>query len=329
MPAIGVIGAGSRGMDIVRICQKHGALGGVADLSTDRLRRVSAEYPLLHTSRDPEAIFQSNVEAVVIATPTHTHVELALRAIHYGKHIFVDRPLSMSEEGAVAIARKAERARCRVFVGHQLLHHPAIVAQRLLVQNGTLGEVLHVRARCLTVSSPRSDENVWWCLAPDDVALIVALLGEPIAVGASQHRRLDSGIADFVYADMQFSRQRSAHIEVSWLDPNESSRIDVFGTKGIASVETAPPVPFLKLELSNRGPTASARGFPDDDHPQPFTTFAQADANETEFLAFVQSLSSDVPAISNAANGIRTARVLNAVTRAGLYRAGEYTIPRG
>ena len=113
------------------------------------------------------------------------------------------------------------------------------------IARGEIGDIVHVRLRRLSPGRIRTNENVWWSFAPHDVALMLSLLGEPESYSACEHARMQEGISDFVYADLQFDAGRTAHIEVSWLDPDKSSRIDVFGTRGVISVETARAVSTL------------------------------------------------------------------------------------
>jgi UDP-2-acetamido-3-amino-2,3-dideoxy-glucuronate N-acetyltransferase len=325
-PLIGVIGADERGLGIIRKCAKYGSLGGIADGRNERLRSLRSEFPKTRISDDANAIFCGDVDAIAIATPAHTHVELALRAIAHGKHVFVDRPLAISEEGALAVARKAEGAKRKVFVGHSSLYHPAVVALRTLVANGTIGDIIHVRTRRLCSGAICTDENVWWRLAPDDMAFIVSLLGEPTSVAASQHSRMQMNVADFVYADLQFDRNLSAHIEVTWLDPDRSSRIDVFGTRGVASVEIALPCPTLTLHRSRRG-HVSGGIIPIIFAPPEITHFPDVEPLEDELRAFFDFIGGGVHAVTDAPHGVRTARALAAVTRAGSFASGAFSAP--
>ena len=323
LPSVGVIGAGERGMRLIKICAAYGALGAVSDTAPERLRKACGGLPAVSALLEPHAIFEMDVDAVAIATPAHTHVGFALEALASGKHVFVDKPLALSEEGASAVALKAERAGRSVFVGHELLYHPAIVEQRKLIESGTLGEIIHVRARRLTPGAIRTDEDVWWRLAPDDMAYIVSLFGEPTSVAASQQSRASGELADIVYADVQFGDKRSAHIEVTWLDPHDGSRVDIFGTRGVASVETAGVTPQLSVHLYRRDDPRQSIGF----EPPTIRTFSDTDPLENAVLAFLESLRGKSAPISNVAHGVATARALAAITRAGAYQTGEFVVP--
>lgn len=326
LPKVGVIGAGSRGLRLSRICAKYGSLGAIAEILPDRLRKARAEFPAVPALGNSQAVFASNVDAVAIATPPHTLVGFALEALARGKHVFVQKPPAMSEEGALAVAVRAERAGRSVFVGHELLYNPAIVAQRALVKSGAIGDIIHIRARRFAPGIIGPDEDVWWRLAPDDVAFVVALLGEPISVAASGQGRSPGGIPDLIYADMHFLGERSAHIEVNRLDPQVSSRIDVFGTRGVASVETEIKLPQLSLHLLRPAQSLRKVAAAKFDTPS-VQRFPKNDPLEEALLTFLRSFAGGLSPLTNASQGISTTRALAAVTRACAYQTGEFVVP--
>ncbi len=326
LPSVGVIGAGERGMRLSEICAAYGALGAVSDTSPERLRKACRRFPEISALLEPHAMFEMDVDAIAIATPAHTHVGFALEAIAFGKHVFVDKPLALSEEGASAVAIKAERAGRSVFVGHELLYHPAIIAQREFIESGALGDIVHIRARRLAPGAIRTDEDVWWRLAPDDMAYIVNVFGEPTSVAASLQSRASGELADIVYADIQFGDKRSAHIEVTWLDPHDGSRIDIFGTRGVASVETAGRTPQLSVHLYRRC-EPERDGLSVAFEPPAIRSFADSDPLENAVLAFLASFAGKTAPLNNVMHGVATSRALAAVTRAGAYQTGEFVVP--
>jgi len=313
-PSVGVIGAGTWGKNVIRGLADLGELAAVADLRADNLRAAQASYPQTPCTHNANDIFDSDVASIAITTPASTHVELALRALGRGKHVFVEKPLALTEEGAIAVARTAEKSHCKVFVGHLLLYHPAILAMKQAIAFGEIGEIVHVRSRRLSPGRIRVQENVWWSFAPHDVALALSLLGEPISYSACEHAQMQEGVADFVYADLQFQDDRTAHIEVTWLDPDKSSRIDVFGSRGVVSVETA-----------SAEPTCTVRSYSTEravDGIMPLTfelprvqTFSGANALLEELRAFLSWTRGGQTPPTDGAQGVRVVRTLASIAR--------------
>jgi predicted dehydrogenase len=92
---------------------------------------------------------QPEIEAVMIATPDHTHAVIALAALQAGKHVYCQKPLTHDIHEARVLAAAAAAAKGRVAVmGNQ--HHSSTGARRVVewVQAGVIGEVKRVIAWC-------------------------------------------------------------------------------------------------------------------------------------------------------------------------------------
>ena len=82
----------------------------ICDRDPERLARFERRYPgVSSTLRIDEVLEDDDVDAVVIATPVYTHFYLASRALHAGKHAFVEKPLAASSREADELVRVASR----------------------------------------------------------------------------------------------------------------------------------------------------------------------------------------------------------------------------
>ena len=94
---IGVVGCGYWGPNHIRVFSSLGRLGAkmtaAADRSEERLRHVADLYPWLRIDTEAETILRDpDLDAVVIATPVHTHYPFARMALEAGKHVLVEKP---------------------------------------------------------------------------------------------------------------------------------------------------------------------------------------------------------------------------------------------
>ncbi|HTU99194.1 MAG TPA: Gfo/Idh/MocA family oxidoreductase [Luteitalea sp.] len=87
---------------------------------------------------------QKDIDAVMIATPDHTHALIATAAMSMGKHVYVQKPLAWSVEECRALARKAEDKKLVTQMGNQ--GHSTDNARLVneYIQSGTIGEVREV-----------------------------------------------------------------------------------------------------------------------------------------------------------------------------------------
>lgn len=262
-PRIGVIGAGYWGANLVRNCSQMGVLAAVCDSDLHPLNDVRSKYPGVPLYCDMDQMLENTkLDAVVVAAPASAHASLALRAVAAGKHVFVEKPLALSVADAQQVVDAAEAAGLTLMVGHVLLYHPAVRALQECVNAGRIGRVRHLRSRRLSWGRLRSQENVWWSFAPHDCALMIEIMKDtPVNATGWLSAYVRPGLGDFAYADFAFSDGRSAHIEVSWLDPDKSSRIDVFGSEGTLTFTDTRQ--GGTLTLTRCGDRLNSRGVPE------------------------------------------------------------------
>ncbi|HEV3478718.1 MAG TPA: Gfo/Idh/MocA family oxidoreductase [Gaiellaceae bacterium] len=147
---VAVVGTGRAGMVHARNFAdgvRGGRLVALADPSEQALAAGAAETGCERTYTEPEeAIAAGDVDAVVIASPTFTHAELAVAALAAGKHVLCEKPLASSLDEASTIARAAEDSDAVFLMGFMRRFDTswASVAER--VAAGEIGEPLLVKS---------------------------------------------------------------------------------------------------------------------------------------------------------------------------------------
>ena len=236
---IGQIGLGYWGPNLLRNFADLSASARVkwcCDLDEGALKKATQRYPGVQgTKRYQDLLADPEVEAVVIASPAVTHHELAAAALKAGKHVFVEKPISLQVADAVDLIRLAEENRRILMVGHLMEYHPVVKKLKEYIQQGELGEIYYIYSSRLNLGRVRRDENAMWSLAPHDISIALYLLGGmPEAVSAQGMAHLQPNIEDTVFLTMRFPQQKMAHCHVSWLDPNKVRSITVVGDKKMA-----------------------------------------------------------------------------------------------
>ncbi|MCT7995207.1 Gfo/Idh/MocA family protein [Laspinema olomoucense] len=216
-----VVGAGNWGRNLIRNFYELEALAGVAEVNPELRSKVADQYPEVKLYQNCEEVLKTDIPAIVFATPAPTHYEMAHAALKAGKHVFVEKPMTIRTEEARQLATYADQKGQILMVGHLLLYQPAITWMRDYLATGQAGQVLHVAARRAKLGRVRREENVWWSFAPHDVSVVLDLLGHPQLeqVRASGHAMWQAGIEDNVYVDLEFTSGQTAHIHCSWYWP--------------------------------------------------------------------------------------------------------------
>ncbi len=307
---VGVIGAGYWGANLVRVCAELGILESVCDANEAAIAKVAEQYPEVGLEFDLASLLERDIDAVVIAAPAPLHAELALEAIAAGKHVFVEKPLAMSADDGATVVRAARAGGRTLFVGHLLLYHPAVRRMLTLIAEGAIGEVRHVRSRRLSWGRLRAQENVWWSFAPHDIALTLEIFGgAPESVKGATSAFVRPQIADFAYADLIFTGGRSAHIEVSWLDPDKTARLDVFGSTGVLRLTDSRAGAQLTLTPcgERHGDRDHIELWREDARDIPFGT---SEPLAAEMQAFVDAVTDGTRPLTDGEEGLRVVQVL-------------------
>jgi predicted dehydrogenase len=262
---VGLIGLGYWGPHFARIVSEHvnAELVWCCDRSTQALELAERRYP--HVARTTEAqdvLRDGSVDAVVIATPTATHADLAVAALQAGKHILVEKPLAAS---TIEIDRiEAARGDRIVMVGHTFVYNSAVAAVRDLIASGELGAIQYVDSVRAALGPIRQDVNALWDLGAHDISIFLDVLpGRPQVVTAIAQDYLRSGHPDVVYFAVRFDDGVLAHSHVSWLDPYKVRRMTVVGENRMAVFDDVAPDERLKIlerGASYDAPAEEARG---------------------------------------------------------------------
>ncbi|HAJ27469.1 MAG TPA: oxidoreductase [Syntrophus sp. (in: bacteria)] len=236
MVNIAQIGVGYWGPNLLRnlVANQRCKVLASVDIADERRKYVQGLYPAICVTKDLDDIINdSEVEAVIIATPVATHFDLAMKALKAGKHILVEKPLARSVVEVEEIGRLA-RAHHRVaMVGHTFLFNTAVRYVKKLIDTGELGNIRYIYCQRLNLGRIRSDVDALWNLAPHDISIIQYWLDNPTPLSVSR-RGVDiiqNGIDDVVFMNILYPNKIMANIHVSWLDPNKVRSITVVGSK--------------------------------------------------------------------------------------------------
>lgn len=257
---VGVIGYGYWGPNLVRNIHElpTARLTMVVDRDLSRLAYVRQAYPGVRVSDDYRRLLESDVEAVVVATPVSTHFAIARDCLANGKHVLVEKPLARSRAEGQALVDMARERGLTLMVGHTFEYNPAVEMLRQIVAEGEIGRVYYTYSARTNLGLFQKDINVMWDLAPHDLSILMFVLGmEPASVSAIGEAYVQPGVHDVARLALYFPNQVQAHVHVSWLDPSKVRRLTIVGDKKMVvydDVETQE-----KLKIFDKGVNSPAR----------------------------------------------------------------------
>jgi predicted dehydrogenase len=205
----------------------------VIDSSPERRAFVEGNFPLIKAlDACDSALSDSEVSAVIIATPAGTHFELAKEALLAGKHVFVEKPLANKVSEVDELESLALERDLVVMVGHTFIYNSAVRYVKKMIDNGGLGEIRYVYSQRLNLGRIRSDIDALWNFAPHDISIIQYWLGDPapLAIHRLGMDFMQQGIDDVVFLSLVYPQKVIANIHVSWLDPQKVRKMIVVGS---------------------------------------------------------------------------------------------------
>ena len=232
--SVAVVGAGYWGPNLIRnfaanaLCREL----WVCERDAERLEKIKSRFPGIRATQSFEQVLESDVDALVLATPVGTHYQLAMKAMEAGKHVFVEKPMASSVKEAEALVDMAAKKGLTLMVGHTFEYSPPVRKISSLISSGDLGDVFFVSSMRVNLGLHQKDVSVIWDLAPHDFSILFSWIGEePKCITATGGTFVQKGIPDVAFISTTFESGIVAHIEVSWLAPSKLRRTTVVGSK--------------------------------------------------------------------------------------------------
>lgn len=321
---VGVIGYGYWGPNLVR-----NFMGGdvarviaVSDLDPAKLAASKRLYPSLETTTDFRNLLKNPaIDAVAIATPVHTHYELALAALKAGKHVFVEKPLAETSEQVLHLIEEADRRKLTLMVDHTFLYTPAVQKIRQLVDEGALGDIYYYNGIRASLGLFQSDVNVIWDLAVHDISIIQYIFSQrPVAVSATGTCHVAGTPENMAHLALFFQNNCVAHISVNWLSPVKIRQTLVGGSRKMIVYDDLEPTEKIKVYdkgITVNGSAEKARqlriGYRAGDMWAPH--LAAKEALQTEAEHFIDCLRNGRTPVSSGTSGLRVIEILEAASR--------------
>ncbi len=268
---------------------------------------VTADYAAI--------LADSAIDAVVLATPHSMHAEQVIQAARAGKHVYCEKPFTLSRASAEAALKACADANVTLMVGYNWRFQPALQEVKRMIEDGRLGQVLHMEGNFNGPSVYRYAKEHWRPVRDEGPAggmtgrgchLVDAMIylgGHIDSVYAMSKRMvLDYGLDDTTSMLFTFDRGASGYL-ATIIATAESWRLQVFGSKGWAEMGSIPHLITWTLRRSFVG--------------QPLETveFRGLSTERAELEAFADAIVAGRQLVNEAGDVINNAAVLDAVLR--------------
>ena len=339
---IGVIGAGNMGLSHVYSVHElpNSSLTAVCDIDQAKLDRIKPEL------RDKIALYRNSdeffadpdVEAVIIAVPHYDHVPLAIKALQHGKHILVEKPVSVEKTAAMRLmeesAKHPDLVQCLMFCQRTIPPHVKI---KKLIESGELGKIK--RVNWIVTNWYRTqfyyDSGDWRASwrgegggvllnqCPHQLDMLQWFFGMPkkIHAFAALGKYHDIEVEDEVSALMEFESGATGVFIASTGEAPGTNRLEITATRGKVVYENG-VLKFFRNEVSDEEYSRTAKnGFSTPERWNveiPFTTPPNFNMHRSIIQNFSDVILNGGELIAPLAEGIRSLEIGNAMLMSGL-----------
>lgn len=242
---VAVIGAGYWGKKIVceysQLAKSNSKvnLSAVCDLSKENLQFCNENYHIPYVCSSLEEVLScGEIDAVNVCTPSETHFKISKAALEAGKHVLVEKPISLNSSEAYELVNLAREKGLVLSVGHIYRFNNVLKKVRRLIEDGFFGDIFYLNLRWTALSPPLEGRDIITDLAPHPFDITNLLLNDwpsKISCKAKTYRRKE--LEEVAYCIAEFDNDVMAHIELSWLLPGKIREVNVSGSKRFAKID--------------------------------------------------------------------------------------------
>ena len=324
MIGIGIVGYGYWGPNLVRNFSRltNARITWVCDIDQKLLADVPRLYPTIQTTAVFDDLLKDpDTHAVVIATPVSTHFPLGHLALKAGKHLFIEKPMTMTVKDARFLTKLARKKRRILMVDHTFVHTPAVEKIKEILRSKTLGTLQYIDCVRTNLGLLQKDTNVIYDLAPHDFGVLHYLLGRnPTSISATGASPHNTGQEEVAHISAQYGKNLFVHSHVSWLSPIKIRTMIFVGTEKMLLYDDMESSEKIKIYDKSVSVTKNPKllrqlriGYRTGEMVSPHIPVAEGLAGAT--LAFVKAIETKKAPASDGRAGTDVVGVIEAATK--------------
>jgi predicted dehydrogenase len=250
---IGIIGLGSIAQLVHLpnlLKMENVEITSVAEVRKSRLNTIADKFNIKERYSDYKEMLQkSDIEAVIITTPTASHKEIAIDALKAKKGVLVEKPLARSYEEAKHIVGYAKRNKKPLMVGMNLRFRPDAMMLRSILSTKEIGKPFYIK--CGWIRRPSSSEK--WFMKKEqsgggvivdlgililDLALWLLDFPKVDSVSTRNFMQNSKNVEDTSISFLKLKDSTVINLEASWSLPVEQDHfyLNIYSEKGYASL---------------------------------------------------------------------------------------------
>lgn len=214
-------------------------LYAVCDVFDENLEFCKEKLEIPHQTKSLKEIFENDeIDAVHICTPSETHYEICKEALEHGKHVTVEKPMTLNSLEAIKLVDLAYQKKLVLSVGHIFRFDAAIEKAKSLLEQGWFGDVYWMKFTWTALMPPMVGRDIITDLAPHPFDILNFLTNDwpnKVTCVAKAHRKGQQ--EETAHITCEFPNNLLAHIEVSWLNPERKREVQIMGSERFTKID--------------------------------------------------------------------------------------------
>lgn len=222
----------------------------VAEINKNRLNTIADKFKIVNRYTDyKEMLAKDDCDAVIIATPTSTHKDVAIDCFKAKKNVLIEKPLARTYDEAKVVYAAAKKHRKKLMVGMNLRFRPDAMLLRSLLSSGEIGDPFYVKCGWIR---RQSSAQKWFTRKTDsgggviidlgilllDLALWLLDYPDVRSISTQNFSHNTKNVEDTSISFIKFKNSSLISMETSWslvLDKDDFY-VNIYGTKGYATL---------------------------------------------------------------------------------------------
>ena len=334
----GLIGCGGQGRYLSDALNITGLaeLAACADLVPEKAEQAAKQCGYRETYADAgEMLSEADLDAVIVATMHDQLQPCGMRVVEAGKHLFVEKPMALNAADGRELVEAARKAGVKVMVGYTLPFLPARVRMKQLLDDGAVGDIVHVTAGQLIgkmggwLGEPEHGGGPLLYVGAHALYQVLDVVEQKAERVFAEVDFTESGVDAWCLFTIRFEGGVAAHMTTSQRMGGRYGWIDIIGSAGLLrsewesnalvvqsrAIDAYKERTTIEVEADATGPgvklgaTASVSGF----------RYVRAWA--AEFMDFIGAIREDREPRVSGEDGVRVLEITDAVIESG--KTGE------
>lgn len=315
----GIIGLGSVAQmvhlpNLIKI--KNAEIAALAEINKSRLELVADKFGVKKRFRDyTDLLNDTEIDAVIISTPTNLHKQIAIDSLNAGKDVLVEKPLARNSKEGLEVIECAKKNKKKLMVGMNLRYRPDSMLIRSLIDASEIGDPYYIK--CVWIRKQSSSQK-WFKKREEagggvildlginlvDLALWLADYPKALSLSTRNYYHNSRKLEDTSVSFIRCENSLTISIEVSWsmIEEKDTFFANVYGTKGSIGINPFKLIKTIDVEQINLGSTSTE---------SPTEAFKKSYLNELKsFIGAVKGLN---PVFSSGEEALQLLKIAEAM----------------